>query len=278
MKNVLIPTDFSENSWRAICYGMSFLKDKECKFYLLHVLAHHQYIHGDNMYNSALAVKSIATNEHIQMMEALVTRIKNQFLNSKHTIETVFETTFFVDGIRKQIEEHEVDLIIMGTKGATGLKELTVGSNTGDVITKVKCPVLVVPEDANYSTIKEIVFPTDYNIYYKSRIIDTITEVVNSYRATLHVLHVAKKEKELTELQLKNKDYLDDSLEDIKHSFHFLSHENIEQAVQSFVENREIDLITMVAKNLNFFQRILFRPLVEKITYHTKIPFLILHE
>ena len=278
MKNVLIPTGFSENSWRAICYGMSFLKDKECKFYLLHVISHHQYIHEDNMCSSGLAIKSIAATEHIVLMEALVTRIKNQFFNSKHIIETVFETTFFVDGIRKQIEQRDIDLIIMGTKGATGLKELTVGSNTGDVITKVKCPVLVVPEEAIYKTIEEIVFPTDYNIYYKSRIIDTITEVVNFYRATLHVLHVAKKEKELTELQLKNKSYLDDSLEDIKHSFHFLSHENIEQAVQSFVENQEIHLITMVAKNLNFFQRILFRPLVEKITYHTKIPFLILHE
>ena len=45
-----------------------------------------------------------------------------------------------------------------GTKGATGLKEATIGSNTGDVITKVKCPLLAIPEDAEYTALKETAF------------------------------------------------------------------------------------------------------------------------
>ena len=61
-------------------------------------------------------------------------------------------------------------------------------------------------------------------------------------------------------------------------SFHFLTNNNIEDAVQCFVESRDIDMIAMVAKNLNYFQRILFMPTVEEISYHSDVPFLVLHE
>ncbi|WP_245726521.1 hypothetical protein [Pricia antarctica] len=64
----------------------------------------------------------------------------------------------------------------------------------------------------------------------------------------------------------------------MEHGFHSLTGTKLETAVQAFTESRDIDMIAMVAKNLNFFQRILFRPEVEKISYHTKVPFLVLHE
>ena len=74
------------------------------------------------------------------------------------------------------------------------------------------------------------------------------------------------------------KEFLDNYLVDIDHSFHTLSGNQLEAAVQAFTESRDIDMIAMVAKNLNFFERILFRPDVEKISYYVKVPFLVLHE
>ena len=65
---------------------------------------------------------------------------------------------------------------------------------------------------------------------------------------------------------------------DEKHSFHRITSKKIETGVQCFVESRDIDMIIMVAKNLSLFQRILFLPTVEEISYHTEIPFLVLHE
>ncbi|WP_273568520.1 hypothetical protein [Maribacter halichondriae] len=82
----------------------------------------------------------------------------------------------------------------------------------------------------------------------------------------------------MTEEQEKNKDFLDDYLVDVEHSFHSLTGTKLETAVQCFTESRDIDMIAMVAKNLNFFQRILFRPAVEEISYHAEVPFLVLHE
>ena len=279
MKNILIPTDFSENSWNAIAYALSFFNKITCSFYLLHVSPYDEIIGQGSFLDSGETVVDQVTQNDKQQMQVLLGRIEKLPLNTKHRFFTVYEHHFFIDAIRKQIVDKEIDYIVMGTKGASGLKEMTVGSNTGDVITKVKCPVLAIPEKARYQKPKEIAFPTDYNQQYKSKILNTITNVLSTNNAALRVLHVSKKEKELSELQRRNKDLLDDHLNDlIEHSFHFLSNTKIEEAVQCFVESRNIDMITMIAKNLNLFQRILFHPTVETISYHTDVPFLVLHE
>ncbi|GGX18620.1 universal stress protein [Aquimarina muelleri] len=278
MKNILIPTDFSENSWNAIIYALSFFKKAHCNFYFLHVSPFEEMVEDNSFYESEEIIIKNTANSTTKQMQILLKKIEKLPLNTKHRFFTTNEYMFFVDAVRKQVEQKAIDFIVMGTKGASGIQGKTIGSNTGDVITKVKCPVLVIPEKASYRKPKEIAFPTDYNMLYKSRVLNTITDILDSNKASLRVLHIAKKEQELTGSQKKNKDFLDDSLGKIEHSFHFLSNPNIEEAVQCFVESRNIEVITMVAKNLNFFQRILFHPIVEKISYHTDIPFLVLHE
>ncbi|HBY66509.1 MAG TPA: universal stress protein, partial [Flavobacteriaceae bacterium] len=67
-------------------------------------------------------------------------------------------------------------------------------------------------------------------------------------------------------------------LEAVQHKFHSCNSLDLEESIQNFVERKQINMIAMVAKNLNFFQRILFRPTVKKMSYQTKIPFLVLHE
>ena len=75
-----------------------------------------------------------------------------------------------------------------------------------------------------------------------------------------------------------NKGYLEDYFANNNFNFHHLTNNSLESAIQSFVEKRKVNLITMVAKNLNYFQRILFHPTIKEISYHTDIPFLVLHE
>lgn len=211
-------------------------------------------------------------------LKKLLDKINKTLPNELHTFMTIALYDFFVDSIKREVEDKRIDLIIMGTKGASGLKKVSMGSNTGDVITKVKCPLLAVPENARYKIPREIAFPTDYYINYDVEVLDTLTSMVNQNDACLRVLHITKRGEELTREQLQNKDFLHDYLRGVEHSFHTITGSKLETAVQCFVESRDIDMIAMVAKNLNFFQRILFRPAVEEISYHIEIPFLVLHE
>jgi hypothetical protein len=166
----------------------------------------------------------------------------------------------------------------MGTKGASGLKKFIVGSNTGDVIKKVQCTTLVVPENARFTKLEEIAFPTDFTLFYDIETLQLISDILDKYNASLRILHISRKAEELNINQHKNKELLEDYFSNHKLSFHFLTNKKIDFAVQCFTESRGINMIIMVAKNLNYFQHILFHSKVEEISYHTDVPFLVLHE
>ena len=105
-----------------------------------------------------------------------------------------------------------------------------------------------------------------------------ILEFTKMYDSYLRIVQIVKNDEETTDFQLENKEFLANYFAEEKHSFHRITNKKIEDGVQSFVESRDTDMIIMIAKSLNLFQRILFRPTVEEISYHTEIPFLVLHE
>lgn len=279
MKNILIPTDFSENSWNAIKYALEFYKNKPSNFYLLHVTPISNIAGGETpIIPTTTVITDTLLKQAKTNLDKLLKKINKLTQQSKHNFFTISSYNFFIEAVKTHIEDKNIDLIIMGTKGASGLKEVIIGSNTGDVIIKVKCPVLIVPEKAEFKIPEEIAFPTDYQIFYQPNILNTVSEIATIHKSSIRILHIAKKDEELTEYQLENKELLDVFFMDKNHSFHKLTNKNIEESVQCFVESRNIDMIIMIAKNLNLFQRILFKPTVEKISYHTEIPFLVLHE
>jgi nucleotide-binding universal stress UspA family protein len=278
MKRILIPTDFSENAWNAIKYGLQLLQTK-CTIYFLHVEPLPLYAApGDSVVTTSKVLQQSLAKENKRLLKELMSQIKELPLQHKHTFVTLTYYDYLLDCIKREVENKKIDLIIMGTKGASGLKRMTLGSNTGAVITKVKCPLLAIPENTRFKKPREIAFPTDYHIGYDIKVLDNLVEVITENEAILRILHISKKGEVLTEEQSRNKDFLEDYLSEVPHSFHTLTGAHLHTSVQCFVESRNVDMIAMVAKNLNFFQRILFRPAIEEISYHTDVPFLVLHE
>ncbi|MCM4169346.1 hypothetical protein KCTC52924_00587 [Arenibacter antarcticus] len=279
MKNILVPTDFSENSFNAVKYGLELFQEHRCTFYMLHVNPVPSYSGTESNLKSSIAnFQDALLSDSREQLKKLIKRIEESAPNSNHTYVPIAVYDYFVDTVKREVQNKNIQLIIMGTKGATGFKKVAIGSNTGDIITKVKCPLLAIPEKAKFSKPKEIAFPTDYHIGYDINVLDNLLEMAEINKSALSILHISKKGEELSQEQLTNKEFLSDYFKDVAHSFHSLTGAKLETAVQCFTESREIDMIAMVAKNLNFFQRILFRPAVEEISYHTKVPFLVLHE
>ncbi len=278
MRRILVPTDFSENAWNAIKYGIELLQDK-CSIYLLHVNPIPVYSGaGSSVTSTSRMLADSMVLENKRCIEKLMVRIRALPSYSRHTFIPITHTDYFVDCVKREVQEKNIDLIIMGTKGASGLKKVAMGTNTGAVITKVKCPLLAIPQNASYQKPKEVAFPTDFQTGYDIRVMDDLIQILTLTGASLRILHISKNGEELSEQQKQNKDFLHDYFREVDHSFHFLKGTRLEQAVQCFADSRDIDMVAMVAKNLNFVQRILFRPAVEEISYHTSIPFLVLHE
>ncbi|WP_394973052.1 universal stress protein [uncultured Croceitalea sp.] len=281
-KNILIPTDFSVNAWNAVKYVQQFFKHTKCNFYLLHVSEIINYQPSTVSYNNYEAME---IEERIvpskKKLNDMLQKIEIKFSNINHNYYGIHEHGFFLESIKKNITEKKIELIIMGTKGASGMRKHIIGSNAGDVITKVKCNTLIIPKGVAFSIPQEVAFPTDYNIFYSHKILEAITEILGLCQGNIRIMNVSKAGRQLTNVQEKNKEYLFDYLNEIfpkNNSFHTITNKNVNSAIQCFVESRDVDMVIMVAKNLNFLQQILFDSLVEKISFHTSVPFFVIHE
>lgn len=278
MNQLLVPTDFSVNSWNALEYAVRLFKNKPCTFYILHI--------GDLRQSDVNSNSFVFPTEKIsasvkEKLNTLFERIKTLPINENHHFISLQEYGNFIDLIRKTITEKKIDLIVMGTKGASGIKASIIGSNTGDVITKVFCNVLVIPEKAQIKIPKEIVFATDYNHFYTYPILKTLTEILRISNAMFHVLNVSNGSANLTASQEKNKTYLRDYLKELfndTQNFHRIIDKNPKGAILNFISDNQLDMLVMVAKNLNFFQQLLFDTAIEKLSFHTTVPLLVLHE
>lgn len=266
--NVLIPTDFSENSWNAIQYATSFFKNRKCTFYLLHVNEINGFPYNGKTFHP----------ESRNQLQSLIHKIEDTFKNPHHTFFALTATGSIVDSIRIEVENKNIDLIVMGTKGTSGIKKIAVGSNTTDVISKVKCNTLVIPEEARYSEIKNLALPTDYNIFYGAKILETISDIMEMFDAQIHIIHLAKKNELIVGDQVQNKELLQDYFMEDNHRFMSLTNRNLDKAIQECVEKHDIKLIAMVAKNIHFFQQIFFSSNSSHTRYQKEIPFLVLHE
>jgi nucleotide-binding universal stress UspA family protein len=280
MKTILLPTDFSENSWNAIKYALKFFENSTCTFYLLHVNTLNYAVAEGSLYMDTddLIEKTFIKPSKLQLRKTLK-RISQEFpVNKNHHFFVLTDYNFFIDSVRKYVDEMKIDMIIMGTKGATGLKKIIIGSNAADVIKKVKCTTLIVPENATFTNLNEIAFPTDYFLTYGVNLLKPIYEIIEMYHPSLRVVHISHDLEKLNLSQQDNKDLLQDYFSNFDVRFYNLTNKNVEDAIECFIQSRDIDMIAMVAKNLNFFQQILFHSKVEEISYHTNVPFLVIHE
>lgn len=280
MKNILMPTDFSDNSWNAIAYALKFFENINCTFYLLHINILTYAMAHDSSYD---LIQEYGGNTLVEPakkeLRDILQRISREFPdNENHHFFTLTDNNFFIESIRNHVLEQQIDIIVMGTKGASGLKKVITGSNTADVIKQVKCTTLVVPEEAVFQNLNEIAFPTNYYLTYGVDLLKPIHDIVSMYNSSLQVLHITNKPEMLDMNQQDNKDLLYDYFNDFNVNFQNLISKKVEEAIDCYVQSRDIKLVIMVAKNLNYFQQILFHSKIEEITYHTKIPFLVIHE
>ena len=120
MKKIILPTDFSVNAWNAISYAMKFFQEETVKFYLLHtytpVFYRMDYLIGGPAYS---AIPDIKVDVSLAGLEKTLKDIHQKHPNTNHTVETVSAFNTLTDEINNLVEDKEIDLVVMGTKGAT---------------------------------------------------------------------------------------------------------------------------------------------------------------
>jgi nucleotide-binding universal stress UspA family protein len=161
MKKILVPTDFSNNSRHALGVAAFIALKTGAKIDIMHsntIMAYAPPLPEYAIFDQPDMTQyyETAADELYEMKREIV---ENPAFNSLH-IETRIEEGFLYTTLKRVVEEDKIDLIIMGTKGATGATEFFVGSNTEKVIRTAECPVLAVPEGSGDFDIRTIVFAT----------------------------------------------------------------------------------------------------------------------
>ena len=277
MKNILLPTDFSKNSINAIHYALKFFKNQECNFYILHVHKSSEYITDDLLASPAdTSVHDSIVQKSQKKLSNLVHKLEGVFITDNFSFETIADYDSFTDSVNQIVRTKNIDLILMGSNGATGAKEKIFGSNTIKVIRKVDCPVLVIPEEFKYQPITSTLLVMDHGDHFEETKITPFTEVIMKHKANVRVLKV-KEDDTITITEYNDKKNISRYFKDYEVSFHSIINIPTPIAVNSFVQIMNIDFTATFIERETFLDRFLSGSDITKISYKTTVPLLVMH-
>ena len=274
MLSILLPTDFSENSKNAINYALEFFKYQKVQFYFMHAYRNEFYDHDElvsrDVFDDVLEkVKTDSKNN----LEKLLKEVNEIAPNPRYTYHSISANNSLVEEANEIADKHNIDLIVMGTKGKSNERHIIFGSQTFQVLKYVDCPVLAIPSNYKNTQPKHILFPTDYLIPYKRRELKLLSVLAKSYRSKIDVMYVSTSNK-LSIRQEDNKDFIKDALIVNKVDFNIKNDKNVADAIISHIEESDIDMITMVNTQHSFLEDMLFPSTIDKVSFGLEIPLL----
>lgn len=276
-KRILLPTDFSKNSWNAISYAIELMGKVPCEFFVLHAYTPNTQI-TENMMASQLGLPQLeelkaASAEGLKKLSRKIA-FRDESVN--HKFHFISEYSFLLEAIQNLCRDKDIDLIIMGTKGATDAIDVLLGGNTISVMEKIRCsPVLAVPKSASFDSMSEIVFPTSFAEGYKKNEMQHLVQIAKITKSPVRVLHIS--DEQLSDDQQTQKELLVEHLDGLEYSFHTLEDVDVATGLNCFVQSRDSDMVAFINPKHGLFSNWFRRPLARELNYRSKVPVLTLH-
>jgi nucleotide-binding universal stress UspA family protein len=276
MKNILLPTDFSDNAYNAIEYAVQLFKNEDCTFHLLNTYTPISYSMATlgSGFDTMMMAEVTRNNSENGLLE-IEKKLKEKFNNPKHTFQRQSSFNLLVNEIETLIETRNIDLIVMGTKGATGAQEIFLGTNTVFTIKKAKCAVIAVPQGYIYKEPKDVLFPTDFKFAIENKYLTILRAICEEHKSVFRVLNVYLG-RPLEAAQQNTKEKLEGFFEHIPYIFHEEENMDITDAVEEFQIKHKIDFLVMIKNKHSIFENLLFKPVVNQMVYHTNVPFMVI--
>lgn len=251
-KVIFIPTDFSINAWVAIQYAANLAIESNCKLIIIHA-----FKEGEK------AIK--------EQMSGLLKQLVTEFPEIDYL--TIYKKGNLNEVISQIARKYPPKLIVMGTKGASGLKYVIVGSNTLNVVNHFNIPVLAVPKSNNFYSINKIGILSNY----KNFEIDVMRKSIAVLPAisNLTLLHVRENENEDEETIIgswKELMKVKTGLKNIDHKIGIGS--SILSVVNNMLEEEQIDLLIITNNGKRFFKSLFNRDLLKAIALKPHISIL----
>lgn len=275
MKKILLLTDFSENSLNAIEYALQFFKKWQCKFFVLHVQKTSEYISDDLMVAKpkSFVYRAVLENAKNELTE-LILQIQKQHKNNKYKFQPLLDYDNLTDAITQAVSTNEIDLIVMGSNGATGAQEIIFGSNTLQVIRHINNCILVVPEKYQFQGINSVLFSIHQDQEIKPESIAILKDVLVKYDAKLNALLVLQEKNEEREKSFET--LLNTKFKKIPTKSNTVIGLNFPEAISAYIQISKIDLHALVMEKEKILDRIFYGSNAKAISESTQMPLLVL--
>ncbi len=273
MKRLLVPIDFSETSRNAARYAAALAADlKGTKLAFYHVFS--PVLAGSD--GTPLENNTEARRQVVEMALGNIVADLPPGLD----IETIAEEgDSLTENLVRFVRHQGADMIIMGLTGATRLQQLLMGSNSLNMALEAVCPVLIVPPNAAYKGVKNILFATDMKNAKTSTPIHQLRSVLSIFEANLHIVNIdVDHYVELTEEYKKEKADLQQMLDGFNPEFYFIRIGDFVETINIFSKDKDIDLIITVPRKHSFFSALFNPSNTKRLLYHTHVPVVAIRE
>jgi len=273
---IAIPTDFSENANKAARFALDLFRNRACRFYLVHTYTP-SFFRAEYLLHSPgqIGLGDFYKQQVLDQLESLKGRLQQSANPELHDFMVHAAFNNLDAELNEMARKEQLDLIVMGTQGATGAKEVLFGTHAVQVLHKAEIPVLVIPEEARAGDLKDILFPTDFAPDFSKLNLKVLEGMLRRPGVTLHVLHAYTEADSAPERQ-QARDQLRQLLTGMEVSWTEVGDQGVVEAINRFAGRQPVQLLVMVRNQHTFLENILVTPVIDLIGFHTKIPFMVI--
>lgn len=241
MKRILVPTDFSEHAEHALKVAAKIAKENNGEIFIVHMLELPSQMADAVSSGAAIPEIMLFLNKAHEKLEELIT--KDYLEGIKVTEAIKYERAF--EGIIKHSEDYDIDIVIMGSHGASGFKELLVGSTTEKIVRNSEAPVLVIKNDSPNFNGNRFVFASDFSDETRS-VFEKVMKLSKMFNSHLDLVMINTPNSFRTshEAQKIMKNFVASYGID-NYSLHIYNDSNIETGILNFSKSVNADLIGM---------------------------------
>ena len=275
MKKIIVPVDFSENSEHALQAAAILAKKNNAKLLVLHMLelsTVHAYGEETMEQQTAKAIFYIKLAE-----KKLHEFLHRDYLNGISITPIIRDFKVFSE-LNKVALEQQADLIVMGSKGASGLNEFFIGSNTEKVVRHSNIPVLVIKNNRNNMELNNVVFATDFS-EKAIPAFQKVVKIVEPMGTHIHLLHVNAPGAGFSpsdELEKKAADFLqkvDGNLHRLK-NIRYVADTSVEKGIMKYAKRINADLVAIPTHGRTGLARFFEGSISEDLANHANFPIL----
>lgn len=276
MKKILFPTDFSETAQHAFTYALHLADKLGAGITTLHAYQLPQVSEMDltpelrNFYDNIDLYEFESYRDEIPLLVDTANARGFGHIDLQHVLTEGDPES----AILEVAAADAVDLVVMGTTGARGLKEIFVGSTAGEVMEKAGCPVLIIPEKSTFDgKIDNIAFTTTFS-EAEQQTLELVNNIFTPFAPRIHCLNVDLAH---TETYTKRMDAFSAAFKSYDNmEFHVLDGTDIKEVIMNYLEEHAIDVLAMVTRERNFLEELFHYSKTKQMAYHARTPILAL--